>query len=221
MTTTPPDGYTTPKIVTNLVAYAEYCGWQALVQWVPADGTNGGAHVTVQVGRKVTEEDGNRRGPWWLYKLTWHSRGCEPGKVRKFGTGLAQTPDKPQWHDAPAVWKIRQVIYENPAPGAVTIFKGPITKREFNKIPCARALRFSRDWMGRRQSEWIEDMPGWGWSLVSDYGKPEHPCHVSRADSRAMAADHLTAFLAPTRAYGGDNLTVDEWEIGPWPMPST
>lgn len=211
----PPDGYEVPKAVADLAADAEDHGWQSLLQWSDNDGT---VSLHVQIGRKADE---GSRGPHWLYKLTYFSRDCGPGKIKRRGTGLAQTPDNPQWHGAPSVRQIREAIYENPAPGTVTVFKGPISKAEFNAIPNARALRFSHDWMGLRYTEWIEDMPGWGWSLVSDYGKPDRPCHVSRADSRLMAADHLTAFLAPTRAYGGDNLTVDEWEIGPWPVRST
>ncbi|MFH8405479.1 hypothetical protein ACH4FX_11995 [Streptomyces sp. NPDC018019] len=220
MTSTPPDGYAVPKTVTGLVTYATAYGWKTLVQWAADSGGN--PFVNVEIGRLLTADEAKRqRGDRFDFRLTYHSRSCTPGMLKRFGTGLAQTPDKPQWHDAPALWKIREVIYLNPAPDAATTFKGPITKEEFNTIPNARALRFSHDRMGRRYTEWIENMPRWGWSLMSDYGQPEHPCHVSRADSRAMAADHLTAFLAPSRAYGGDHLTVDEWEIGPWPVRST
>ncbi|MGW6789976.1 hypothetical protein [Streptomyces chartreusis] len=211
----PPDGYALPSLAAGLLEFAKAHGWVTAVQWTPP-GYGGEPFVNVEVGRKLGEaEAANHRSDTFHFQLTWHSRDCEPGKLKKFGRILAKTPDNPQWHDAPSVKRVREIIHASPAPGAVTVHKGPITKAEFNAIPNARALRFSHDWMGRRYTEWIEDMPRWGWSLMSDYGKPEHPCHVSRADSRAMAADHLTAFLAPTRAYGGDNLTVDEWEIAP------
>lgn len=118
MTATPPDGYTVPKIVTDLVAFAESHGWKALVDWTPPDYEE--PFMTVCVGRKVTEADGERRGPWWQYKLTYHSRDCGPGKVKGFRAGLAQTPDHPQWGDAPSVKKIREVIAANPAPKEVT-----------------------------------------------------------------------------------------------------
>lgn len=216
MSAKPPEGYTVPQIVTGLVGYAKLHGWQSLVQWTPPD-YSGEPYVTVQVGRKAVESDytGFKRGPWWIYKLTWHSRGCAPGKVKKFGTGLVATPDDPEWRDAPSVKQIRTVIHDHPAPGVVTVYKGPISRGEFNAIPNARVLRFSYDWMNLRYVEWIEDAPSWGWVLMNNYGNPDDHCVVSRADSRAMAAEHLTAFLAPGRAYGGDNLTVDEWEIAP------
>lgn len=213
---TPPDGYELPKLAADLVEFAKGRGWLTLVQWTPPD-YSGEPYVTVEVGRKLNgAEAAQHRSDTFHYQITWHSRDCEPGRLRKFG-GCAKTPDSPQWHDVPSVRKIRETIAANPAPDAVTVHKGPITKAEFNAIPNARALRFSYDWPfnSGRYTEWIEDAPQWGWVLMSDYGKPGDRCVVSRADSRAMAADRLTAFLAPTRAYGGDNLTVDEWEIAP------
>lgn len=209
-----PKGYAVPKIVTDLMAYAEAHGWRSAVAWGHDSGND--PLMAVEVGRKLTDEEAKaHRSNLFHYRLTWHSRDCEPGKLRKFRAGLAKTPDHPQWCDAPSVRKIREVIYANPTPDAVTVHKGPISRAEFNAIPGARVLRFSYDWMNLRYVEWIEDAPGWGWTLMNNYGNPDDHCVVSRADSRAMAADHLTAFLAPNRSYGGDNLTVDEWEIAP------
>lgn len=119
MAATPPEGYAVPKIVTDLADYAKVHGWATAVQWyAPEPADDGEPFVTVQVARKAVESDytGFLRGPYWLYQLTWHSRGCEPGRVRKFGTGLAQTPNHPQWHDAPSVKRIREVIAANPTP---------------------------------------------------------------------------------------------------------
>lgn len=114
MAATPPDGYAVPKIVTDLVEFAESHGWKALVDWTPPGHEE--PFMTVQVGRKVTEADGERRGPHWLYDLTYHSRGCESGKVKKSRAGLAQTPDDPQWQGAPSLKTIREVIAANPRP---------------------------------------------------------------------------------------------------------
>ncbi|WP_329113878.1 hypothetical protein [Streptomyces sp. NBC_01465] len=214
-----PDGYEVPKIVADLITYAESRGWEHRVDWTQPK--REAPLLTVQVGRRMVKKDGRRYGTFWLYKITYHTEGDPPGTVRKRHTGLCVTPDEPEWHEAPPLWSIRETIYTHPTPGTVTTFKGAITKEEFNAIPCARALRFSHDWMGLRYTEWVGGDSRTGWALMNDYGKPEHPCHVSRADSRAMAAERLTALLAPTRAFGGDNLTVDEWEIGPYPMPGT
>ncbi len=213
----PPEGYALPKIAADLTEFATERGWKTLVQWTEP-GYSGEPSVTVEVGRKLTpREAAQHRTDTFHFKLTWHSRDCEPGRVKKFGSGLAKTPDRPQWHDAPSVRKIRETIAAHPEPGADPVRKGPLTKAEFNAIPGARALRFSHDWPfnSGRYTEWIANEPQWGWVLMSDHGRPGDRCVVSRADSRAMAAEHLTAFLAPRRAYGGDNLTVDEWEIAP------
>ncbi|MFF0183480.1 hypothetical protein [Streptomyces sp. NPDC005244] len=211
----PPAGYELPPLARGLVEFAREHGWRTLVQWTAPD-YSGEPSVDVEVGRKLGEQEAKAyRSDTFHFKVTWHSRGCEPGKVKKFGAGLAQTPDHPQWRDGPSVRKIREIIHANPEPGAVTVHKRPISRAEFNAIPNARVLRFSFDWMNLRYAEWIEDAPFFGWSLMSDYGNPDDHCVVSRADSRLMAAERLTAFLAPGRAYGGDNLTVDEWEIAP------
>lgn len=105
----PPDGYTLP---------AEAHGWVALAQWTSL-GYVGDPFVTVQVGRLVTEADGYLGlGDRWKYNLTWHSRGCAPGKVRLFGSGIAVTPANPGGGYAPSVKAIRAVIEQHPAPGA-------------------------------------------------------------------------------------------------------
>lgn len=116
ITATPPEGYALPKAASDLVAYAEAHGWRALVQWT-APGYPGEPYVTVQVGRLVTEADGYvGTGDQWVYKRTWHSRGCAPGKVRLFGQGIASTPGHPAHHDAPSVKGIKAVISAYPAP---------------------------------------------------------------------------------------------------------
>lgn len=116
ITTIPPAGYATPKAVTDLVDFARAHGWLARVQWTPP-GWEGEPFLQVQVGRKLSvEEAAECRSDDYLFQLTWHSRGCPPGRVTRFRSGLARTPDRPQWYDAPSVKGIRAVIEQNPAP---------------------------------------------------------------------------------------------------------
>ena len=107
---TPPEGYELPKLAADLVAHAEMHGWMALVQWTPP-GYEGEPYVTVQVGRLLQDgEMPDARGNKWTYKLTWHSRGCMPGKVRLFGGSSAVTPEQPVYGNGPSVKAIRAVI---------------------------------------------------------------------------------------------------------------
>jgi hypothetical protein len=109
----PPDGYTLPAAATSLIAHARTHRWDAWAQWTPDTGTSGGPFVAVYLGRTRSAEPGDR----WHYQLTWHSRGCPAGRVRRFGSGLAQTPDNPAAHHAPSMRAIREVIAQHPAPG--------------------------------------------------------------------------------------------------------
>lgn len=115
----PPEGYSLPAAAQALVDDAERSGWRALVQWTPP-GYEGEPFVRVQVGRRLSEDELNSgayfRGTGWNYSLTWHSRGCSPGKVRLFGRGGSTTPDMlpEQSTDAPSVRVIRGVIRNNP-----------------------------------------------------------------------------------------------------------
>ncbi|MFD1832429.1 hypothetical protein ACFSJS_22680 [Streptomyces desertarenae] len=112
----PPDGYTLPRAAADLVAHAAAHGWQTLVQWTPP-GWDGEPYVRVQVGRRLTaEEAADHPAGVYLYELTWHSRDCPPGRLRRFGSGLARTPDRPAAHGAPSVRAIRAVIAAHPAP---------------------------------------------------------------------------------------------------------
>lgn len=114
---TPPAGYQLPKPAADLVAHAEAHGWLALVQWTPPC-WHSEPHVEVQVGRKLTaDEAAEHRSDTFVYQLTWHSRDCAPGGLRRFGRILARTPDRPGWHDAPSIKAIRAAIEASPAPG--------------------------------------------------------------------------------------------------------
>lgn len=112
----PPQGYTLPKAIEDLVAHAEAHGWISMIQWT-YPGYEGEPYVGVQVARKAA--DAESRGDVWHYKLTWHSRDCAPGKLKRFGGALAATPDSPQWSDAPSMKAIRAVIEQHPAPAVM------------------------------------------------------------------------------------------------------
>jgi hypothetical protein len=115
---TAPPGYALPKAAADLAAHAEAHGWMALVQWTPP-AYSGEPYVSVQVGRLVTEADGYLGlGDRWKFEVSWHSRGCAPGKVRMFGNGHAVTPANPGGGYAPSVKTIRAVIEQHSAPSA-------------------------------------------------------------------------------------------------------
>lgn len=98
----PPDGYTMPTAAAQLVERAEASGWTTAVRWTPPD-YDGEPHVKVAVAQGG-----------WRYEVTWHSRGCQPGRVRLFSS-LAWTPERPAAHDAPSIKGICAVINANPA----------------------------------------------------------------------------------------------------------
>lgn len=116
---TPPAGYELPKAATDLMTFVEAHGWMAQAQWTSPE-YEGEPYVRVQVARRVGESERELyRGDRWSYQLTWHSRDCAPGKVRRFGSGTAVTPESPNTHDAPSVKAIRAVVEANPAPVVV------------------------------------------------------------------------------------------------------
>lgn len=124
---TPPAGYELPKIAVDLMAHAREYGWLTSSQW-SAPSYVGEPFVKVEVGRKLDEQEREqRRGDRWLYRLTWHSRDCAPGRVRLFGSGSASTPDygSAEQHDAPSVKAIRAVIAANPGP-RLEVVKPPL-----------------------------------------------------------------------------------------------
>ncbi|OEV09206.1 hypothetical protein [Streptomyces nanshensis] len=109
-----PEGWEVPKTVADLVAHAEAHGWRSALAWNPRAASEE-MTLAVLVGRDVTPADEPARGTKWRYQLTWN---CEPGSARRAGSGLAQTPHRPGWHEAPSVKKIRAVIRAHPGPGA-------------------------------------------------------------------------------------------------------
>lgn len=116
---TPPEGYSVPKAVTDLLTHAKAHGWLTAARWTSPT-YEGEPFLTVQVGRLVTDEErDDYRGDRWLFSLTWHSRDCAPGKVKRFGQGTAVTPDHPSTHYAPSVKAIRETIATHPVAVAV------------------------------------------------------------------------------------------------------
>ena len=110
----PPAGYSVPKAAADLMSYAQSHGWSTEALWT-ALGYDGEPYLTVRVGRLLTgEERDGHRGDRWVYELTWQSRDCAPGKVRRFGQGTAVTPDQPATHGCPSLKAIRAVIAEHP-----------------------------------------------------------------------------------------------------------
>ncbi|MFE1522249.1 hypothetical protein ACFW9I_36695 [[Kitasatospora] papulosa] len=91
----------------------------------------------------------------------------------------------------------------------------PLTRTQLHSIPGSQALAVSYDWPfgNGRYRHWIEQRRE-GWTLVCDYGKPETGgCTVTRRDSFEECAAEMTSYVCPNRAWGGENLTVDEWHI--------
>lgn len=118
---TPPAGYSLPKAAADLMAFAEAHGWLSMAQWTSPDYI-GDPYVKVQVGRHLTDEEREQyRGTRWLFELTWSSRDCAPGKVRRWRAGLAWTPDNPAAHDSPSVKKIRETIAAHPTPATAAL----------------------------------------------------------------------------------------------------
>ena len=119
---TPPTGYTLPPAAQRLLDHAHTHGWQGHVQWYPPPGQDQDAEplVRVCVGRYCTETEQAEHHPGarWQYVLTWHSRDCPPGRLRRFGQGNAETPDQPATHAAPSIAAITNIITAHPGPEA-------------------------------------------------------------------------------------------------------
>lgn len=104
-----PDGWELPRAVQELLAHAESHGWRSVRAWTPR-GTDE-MLLKIVIGRDTLPSDPPARGTQWRFQLTW---SCVPGSTRRAGAGLARTPDRPQWHDAPSLRKIRELISEHP-----------------------------------------------------------------------------------------------------------
>lgn len=95
----PPEGYSRPKIVRELMEHAEACGWTARAAW---DEPGEYPEVHVQIGLRLETPEG-----LWEVKLTWY---CTPGgKGRRVRSGLIRQPYR-GWSDAPSVAKLKEII---------------------------------------------------------------------------------------------------------------
>lgn len=89
-----------------------------------------------------------------------------------------------------------------------------ITAADLAAIPRARATRLSYNWSSRgRYSVWIAEAPFFGWSVMTDYGKPGQGSVVTSPRTREGCIKALAGYIYD---YGdprwGHDLTVDEWE---------
>jgi hypothetical protein len=104
---TPPDGYSLPAAAQKLVDCATAHGWRHSIRWT-YPGYEGDPFVRVLIGR-VGDDTGN-----WEIQYTWHSRGCDVGKVRLFGHGLMTSPGHQVSYSAPSLTAARKLIVDNP-----------------------------------------------------------------------------------------------------------
>ncbi|MFF9436360.1 hypothetical protein ACF1BP_21780 [Streptomyces sp. NPDC014735] len=107
-----PPGWELPKTVRDLLEHAEDHGWRSAVAWTPHGADE--MRLSIVIGRDTSPSDEPARGTQWRYKLTW---SCVPGSARRAGAGIARTPSRPSWHDAPSVRQIRELIQAHPFPG--------------------------------------------------------------------------------------------------------
>lgn len=93
----PPEGYSRPEIVRELMEHAERAGWAVAYAWADPDG-DGDAIFTVHL----------RYGAGaWEIRLSWC---CQPGgKGRRVRSGLIRQLEQ-NWRDAPSVVKLKEII---------------------------------------------------------------------------------------------------------------
>ncbi|MFJ2780260.1 hypothetical protein [Kitasatospora sp. NPDC087315] len=96
----PPTGHTLPKPAADLIAHAHTHGWEAYPYWTHGPGIEN-PFVLVHLAYLLTPaESANYRSDRWTFQYTWHSRGCAPGRMRRFGAGTVCSPGG--LHNAPA-----------------------------------------------------------------------------------------------------------------------
>lgn len=72
------------------------------------------------------------------------------------------------------------------------------------------ALRVSYDWTDGRKALWVAQWRGGDWSILEGYeGRPASL--LTSLYSWDGCVREMDRYLAPGRAFGGNNLTVDEW----------
>lgn len=92
----PPEGYSRPAIVRDLVDHAERAGWTVRWAWQEPDEAG-----DVRLDISLT------RGEIWRADLYWV---CQPGgKGRRVRSGLIRRPGR-GWGDAPSVVKLKEIL---------------------------------------------------------------------------------------------------------------
>lgn len=77
-------------------------------------------------------------------------------------------------------------------PGQLMI---PLTQPELAGLPRTRATRITYPWMGRTYTVWIDEAPFFGWSVMSDYGRPGDECVVTSPYNREDCVSALTPYM--------------------------
>ncbi|MFJ9213055.1 hypothetical protein [Streptomyces sp. NPDC102264] len=149
----------------------------------------------------IDEDDinGDRWAPEWYAPGTFEE--CEAGHAKKIGGECR--------HFTCEASASREV-----EPETLPVVESTLTADELHAIPRARATRLSYDWSRfGRYSVWVAEVPFFGWSVVSDYGKPGTESVVTSLRTREGCIAALAGYV---RNYGdprwGHNLTINEWE---------
>jgi hypothetical protein len=88
--------------------------------------------------------------------------------------------------------------------------RGPTLTRGELHDSRSHALRISYDWTNGRQAVWVERWMGGEWSILLGYeGQPASL--LTSPHSWDNCLRQMNDYLAAGRAFGGENLTVDEW----------
>lgn len=92
----PPEGYSRPAIVRDLMDHAETSGWTVRWAWQRPDEEGDTALDFIL-----------EHGDSWRVQLSWC---CQPGgKGRRVRSGLIRQPGQ-DWRDAPSVVKLKEII---------------------------------------------------------------------------------------------------------------
>jgi hypothetical protein len=108
----------------------------------------------------------------------------------------------------------RKALTEEPEMTATIEMMLPITVDDLSVIPRARATRVAYNWGHYgRYSVWIDVVPQFGWSIVTDYGTPGVEAVVTAPRTRenciAAIADYVRDYGRPGFGY---DLEIEEWE---------
>lgn len=71
----------------------------------------------------------------------------------------------------------------------------PLTKDDLTRIPRARATCVTYPWMGKTYSVWIGEAPFFGWSILSDDGRPGQENVITSPHNREDCISALVSFM--------------------------